>query len=121
MKLNKKILFSKKIIIFLFMIILHTISSASDKTDEKIFFKDRLYKVSVLTQCSSNLNEYYISTIRTSKTVNFEIKSNNNFSLNTIKDITNNRYSNFIYDLILNKVSDNLYIIATDINRSLRN
>lgn len=121
MKLNKKMFFSKKIIVFLFMIILHTISSASDKNDEKIFFKDRLYKVSVLTQYSSHLNEYYISIIKTSGTCNFEIKHNENFSLPLIKDISDNSNLNFIHDLFISKNPDSLYIIATDINRSLRN
>lgn len=123
MNFRKNILFSKKFIIFLMMILSYAVSSASPLKEEKII-KEIPQKTFIIKQEYENPGKYYVSENRDTSVHIYENKENKyeeGFTISKIKDLFYEEIFNNFFEPYLENLVFFFYDIATDINRSLRN
>ena len=120
MNFKKNILYSKKFILFLFMILSYAVSYAEPVSSSNILKKET-EKTYIIPKDAHNLSEYYIAAEKTNTTVHYyEDKHEINFISSKIKDFFVKKECEEYFNLILKNPLYSFYIIATDITRSMR-
>lgn len=121
MNLKKNIICSKKIIIFLFMILCY-ITSYSSPVSQNINRKKEVEKVFIKEEKIFNSFKYYLDVKKTDTNIYFyENNSEIQFVPNKIKNLfINGKYKENLEFYIDQKIFK-FYNIATDITRSMRN
>lgn len=120
MNFKKNILYSKKFIIFLFMILSYAVSYAEPVSNFNAGKKDT-EKTYIAETNSHNLSEYYIAAEKHNPAVHYyEDKHENCFVSPKIKDFFIEKECEEFSNLIFKNPVHSFYLIATDITRSMR-
>ena len=120
MNFKKNILYSKKFILFLFMILSYAVSYAEPVSSSNILKKEteKTYLVKIN---SHNLSEYYIAAEKNNTIIHYyEDKHESSFVSPKIKDFFIEKECEEYFNLIFKNPVHSFYIIATDITRSMR-
>lgn len=120
MNFKKNILYSKKFILFLFMILSYVVSYAEPVSSSNILKKEA-EKTYLVETNSHNLSEYYIAAEKNNTIIHYyEDKHESSFVSPKIKDFFIEKECEEYFNLIFKNSVHSFYIIATDITRSMR-
>ena len=120
MNFKKNILYSKKFILFLFMILFYAVSYAEPVSSSNILKKEA-EKTYLVETNSHNLSEYYIAAEKNNTIIHYyEDKHESSFVSPKIKDFFIEKECEEYFNLIFKNPVHSFYIIATDITRSMR-
>lgn len=120
MNFKKNILYSKKFILFLFMILSYAVSYSEPVSSSDILKKET-EKTYLVETNSHNLSEYYIAAEKSNTVIHYyEDKHESSFVSPKIKDFFIEKECEEYFNLIFKNPVHSFYIIATDITRSMR-
>ena len=120
MNFKKNILYFKKFILFLFMILSYVVSYAEPVSSSNILKKET-EKTYLVETNSHNLSEYYIAAEKNNTIIHYyEDKHESSFVSPKIKDFFIEKECEEYFNLIFKNSVHSFYIIATDITRSMR-
>ena len=120
MNFKKNILYSKKFILFLFMILSCAVSYAEPVSSSNIL-KKKTEKTYIVETSSHNFSEYYIGAEKNNTIIHYyEDKHESSFVSPKIKDFFIEKECEEYFNLIFKNPVHSFYIIATDITRSMR-
>lgn len=122
MKLKEKILYSKKFITFLFMILFYTVSYSSPSENNIIDVSEKVKQTFISELTAHNPAAYYISPGRNSTVEVYQEKHEENQCIVVkVKEWFGEEKYYKTKEIFVEEVFLSAYEIATDINRSLRN
>lgn len=120
MNFKKNILYSKKFIIFLFMMISYIVSYSTPISNIQEIKKETENNF-IIENNNDSFNKYYIVISKNNSIIHFyEDKHENTFVSPKIKDIFIQKDFEEYFNIIFKNITHSFYLIATDITRSMR-
>ncbi len=121
MNIKRTILYSKKLLLFLVMILSYAVSSAAPVSqDIRADLNKETKKTFITAYEAHNFGEYYIAVNKENSLHIYENKHEEEYIVPKIKDFYINEGFEDYVEPYFEKLISYFYDIATDINRSLR-